>query len=156
MKIARRFTERGKSPYEGIPFKFVTVEMKNPDGSLVFKLDSAEVPENWSQVACDILAQKYFRKAGIAARLKKVEEPEVPWWIWRSEIDEQALAQMSENDRFTGERSAKQVFHRLAGTWTYWGWKGRYFDSEEDASAFYDEMCFMLCSQQPTEDSHSS
>ena len=147
MKIARRFTERGKSPYEGIPFKFVTVEMKNPDGSLVFKLDSAEVPENWSQVACDILAQKYFRKAGIAARLKKVEEPEVPWWIWRSEIDEQALAQMSENDRFTGERSAKQVFHRLAGTWTYWGWKGRYFDSEEDASAFYDEMCFMLCSQ---------
>ncbi|NMC63548.1 MAG: vitamin B12-dependent ribonucleotide reductase, partial [SAR324 cluster bacterium] len=147
MKITRRFTERGKSPYEGIPFKFVNVEMKNPDGSLVFKLESVEVPESWSQVASDILAQKYFRKAGIPARLKKVEENSVPWWLWKSEIDEQAIAQLPEEERFGSEKSAKQVFHRLAGTWTYWGWKGGYFDSEEDASAFYDELCFMLCSQ---------
>lgn len=147
MKITRRFTEKGKSPYEGIPFKFVNVEMKNPDGSLVFKLESVEAPESWSQVACDILAQKYFRKAGVAARLKKVEESGVPWWLWKSEIDEQALALLPAKERYGSERSAKQVFHRLAGTWTYWGWKGGYFDAEEDASAFYDELCYMLCAQ---------
>ena len=96
---------------------------------MVFKADDVEVPAFWSQVASDVLAQKYFRKAGVPARLKKVEEETVPSFLWRSVADEDALAALPEKERIVGEHSAKQVFDRLAGTWTYWGWKGGYFDS---------------------------
>ena len=110
-----------------------TSEIRNPDGSVVFRLENVEVPEFWSQVASDVLAQKYFRKAGVAARLKKVEEETVPSWLWRSVPDTEALADLPETERYVSELSAKQVFDRLAGCWTYWGWKGGYFSSEEDA-----------------------
>jgi ribonucleoside-diphosphate reductase alpha chain len=93
-----------------------------------------EVPERWSQVAADVLAQKYFRKAGVPARLKKVEENDVPSFLWRSVPDDAALAALPEAERSVSETSAKQVFDRLAGCWTYWGWKGGYFTTEEDAS----------------------
>jgi ribonucleoside-diphosphate reductase alpha chain len=99
------------------------------------------VPEAWSQVATDVLAQKYFRRAGVARCLKKVAEADVPEWLWRSVPDEAA------DQEFGGETSASQVFHRMAGAWTYWGWKGGYFDSEADAHTFYDEHCFMLAAQ---------
>ena len=69
MRIERRYTEAGKSPYQGIEFRTTTSEIRNPDGSVVFQLKDIEVPADWSQVACDVLAQKYFRKAGIPARL---------------------------------------------------------------------------------------
>ena len=137
MRIERRHTTSGQSPYAGIDFRLTTSEIRNPDGSVVFKLENVEVPEFWSQVASDVLAQKYFRKAGVAARLKKVEEESVPSWLWRSVPDTEALAALPENERFVSELSAKQVFDRLAGCWTYWGWKGSYFSSEEDAHAFY-------------------
>ncbi len=114
---------------------------------MVFRLENVEVPEFWSQVASDVLAQKYFRKAGVAARLKKVEEETVPSWLWRSVPDTAALADLPEAERYVSELSSKQVFDRLAGCWTYWGWKGKYFSSEEDASAFYDELRFMLAKQ---------
>ena len=74
MRIERRHTTSGQSPYAGIDFRLTTSEIRNPDGSVVFKMDGVEVPTEWSQVASDVLAQKYFRKAGVAARLKKVEE----------------------------------------------------------------------------------
>jgi ribonucleoside-diphosphate reductase alpha chain len=147
MKIARRFTEAGKSPYESIPFRRATSEIKNPDGSVVFRLDGFMVPEQFSQVAADILAQKYFRKAGVARRLKRVEENSVPSWLWRSVPDDRALNEMPQAERFGGESDARQVFDRLAGTWTYWGWKGGYFATEEDARAFYDEHRYMLARQ---------
>ena len=147
MKIARRFTQAGKSPYETIKFRRVTSEIKNPDGSSVFKLDGFFVPEQWSQVAADILAQKYFRKAGVPKRLKRIEETQIPSWLWRSVADERALAELIPSDRTGGESDARQVFDRLAGTWTYWGQKGGYFSSEEDARAFYDEHRFMLAMQ---------
>ncbi len=147
MRITRRFTEAGKSPYERIAFRRAISEIKNPDGSIVFRLDGFEVPETWSQVAADILAQKYFRKAGVPRRLKKVEETQVPSWLWRSVADEHALEALPEAERFGGETDARQVFDRLAGTWTYWGWKGGYFTSEEDAAAFFDEHRFMLAAQ---------
>ncbi|MFN5574595.1 MAG: vitamin B12-dependent ribonucleotide reductase, partial [Bradyrhizobium sp.] len=136
-----------QSPYAGIDFRLTTSEIKNPDGSVVFRLENVEIPEFWSQVASDVLAQKYFRKAGVAARLKKVEEESVPSWLWRSVPDTDALAALPETERYGSERSAKQVFDRLAGCWTYWGWKGNYFSSEEDAVAFYDELRFMLAKQ---------
>jgi ribonucleoside-diphosphate reductase alpha chain len=147
MRIDRRFTSASQDPYQGIEFKLATSEIRNPDGSRVFHLPDIEVPADWSQVACDILAQKYFRKAGVPIQLKPVEERNVPAWLWRSAPDIQALDKLPLAERTTGERSAKQVFHRLAGTWTYWGWKGGYFDSESDARAYYDEMCVMLCRQ---------
>ena len=147
MQIKRRFTTAGKSPYEKIPFRRATSEIKNPDGSVVFRLENFAVPEHWSQVAADILAQKYFRKAGVPARLKRVEETQVPSWLWRSVADERALAERPEHERYVGETDARQVFDRLAGTWTYWGWKGGYFTSEDDARAFFDEHRYMLAMQ---------
>jgi ribonucleoside-diphosphate reductase alpha chain len=147
MKIARRYTKEGQSPYADITFRLTMSEIRNPDGSVVFRADDVEVPEFWSQVASDVLAQKYFRKAGIPARLKKFEEETVPSWLWRSVPDEKAIAELPENERSVGETSSKQVFDRLAGTWTYWGWKGKYFDSEADAQAFYDELRYMLAKQ---------
>ncbi|MEZ5817600.1 MAG: vitamin B12-dependent ribonucleotide reductase [Hyphomicrobiaceae bacterium] len=147
MKITRRFTEAGKSPYATITFRRATSEIRNPDGSVVFRLEGFEVPEHWSQVAADILAQKYFRKAGVPRRLKRVEETQVPSWLWRSVADDAALAELPAKERSGGEGDARQVFDRLAGTWTYWGWKGGYFSTEEDARAFFDEHCYMLAMQ---------
>ncbi len=147
MKITRRFTTAGSSPYATIEFRRATSEIKNPDGSIVFRLDGFEVPKDWSQVAADILAQKYFRKAGVARRLKKVEETQIPSWAWRSVPDEKALAELPKEERYGSETDARQVFDRLAGTWTYWGLKGGYFSTEEDAQAFYDEHRYMLAMQ---------
>ncbi len=147
MRIERRYTKAGQSPYADIAFRKATSEIRNPDGSVVFRLEGIEVPEAWSQVAADVLAQKYFRKAGVPARLKKVEETSVPSWLWRSVPDEAALKELPEAERTGSETTAQQVFDRLAGCWTYWGWKGGYFDSEEDARAFYDEHRFMLARQ---------
>src|SRR5437868_519918 len=147
MPIERRYTKEGQSAYADIAFRLTTSEIRNPDGSVVFRADNVEVPEFWSQVASDVIAQKYFRKAGVPARLKKVEEPTVPSWLWRSVADTEALQALPEKERFTGEKSSKQVFERLAGTWTYWGWKGGHYDSEEDARAFFDELVYMLATQ---------
>jgi ribonucleoside-diphosphate reductase alpha chain len=116
MKIKRYYTKPNSSPYEGIEFEKRKSEIRNPDGSPVFKMENIEVPKHWSQVATDILAQKYFRKTGVPT-------PEG-----------------YEND-------ARQVFHRLAGCWRDWGEKYNYFDSSEDAQAFYDELCYMLAMQ---------
>ena len=147
MRIERQFTKPGQSPYAEIEFRKATSEIKNPDGSIVFRLENIDVPSQFSQVASDILAQKYFRKAGVPARLKKVEENAVPSWLWRSVPDEEALQALPEDERYGSETDARQVFTRLAGTWTYWGWKGGYFDSEDDARAFFDEQAYMLATQ---------
>ncbi|MEW5728185.1 MAG: vitamin B12-dependent ribonucleotide reductase, partial [Pseudomonadota bacterium] len=147
MRVERHFTKTGQSAYAGIEFRKAASEIRNPDGSVVFSLTDIEVPADWSQVACDVLAQKYFRKAGVPARLKAVPEKGVPEWLQRHEADAESLKDLPEAERVVGETSAKQVFDRLAGTWTYWGWKGGYFASEDDARAFMDEMSFMLARQ---------
>ena len=147
MRIERRYTRAGESAYADVEFRTTRSEIRNPDGSVVFKLDDIVVPAAWSQVASDVLAQKYFRKAGVPSRLKRVEENDVPSFLWRSVADDKALADLSADERSGSERDSRQVFDRLAGTWTYWGWKGGYFDREEDAEAFFDEMRFMLATQ---------
>ncbi|QRM37333.1 vitamin B12-dependent ribonucleotide reductase [Rhizobium rhizogenes] len=147
MRIERRFTKAGQSPYAEIEFRKATSEIKNPDGSIVFRLENIDVPAQFSQVAADILAQKYFRKAGVPTKLKKVEENDVPSFLWRSVPDEAALKDLPKESQTGSEIDARQVFDRLAGTWTYWGWKGGYFSSEEDASAFQDELAYMLATQ---------
>src|SRR5215510_14525633 len=143
MRIERRFTEAGRSPYADIEFRTTTSEIRNPDGSVVFQLRNIDVPADWSQVACDVLAQKYFRKAGVPARLKTVEENTVPSFLWRHVPDETALAALEPEQRMVGETAATQVFDRLAGTLAYWRWKSGYFDGEEDAQAYYYDMRFM-------------
>lgn len=147
MKIQRRFTTADKSPYADIVFHKAVSEIKNPDGSVVFRLENIDVPQSWSSVACDIIAQKYFRKAGVPLALKKVHEDGIPVWLQRQVVDESALASIPEDQRTTSEISATQVFDRMAGAWTYWGWKGGYFDEEQDAAAYYDEMRYMLAYQ---------
>ncbi|GIV01636.1 MAG: vitamin B12-dependent ribonucleotide reductase [Fimbriimonadales bacterium] len=119
MKIKRYYTTKEGGPYSGIEFEPRRSEIRNPDGSLVFEMENVWVPKEWSQVATDVLAQKYFRKAGVP----------------------------QEDGTLGSENDARQVFHRLAGTWRHWGEKHGYFDSEEDAQAFYDELCYMLARQ---------
>ena len=147
MKIERHFTTEATGAYGAMAFALTTSEIRNPDGKVVFRNEAVEVPEGWSQVASDVLAQKYFRKAGVPARLKKVREKGMPEFLWRSIPDEEALEALPVAERYVGETSAKQVFDRLAGAWAYWGWKGGYFSTEADARAYYDEMRFMLARQ---------
>ena len=131
MRIERRFTRKGQGPYEGIQFVKRSSEIRNPDGSLVFKLDNIDVPEQWTQLAIDILAQKYFRKAGIP----------------QTGSDGKPLTGPDGKPVLGGERDARQVFHRLAGCWMQWGKTHGYFNTKEDAAAYYDEMCHMLARQ---------
>ncbi|MEJ6388462.1 vitamin B12-dependent ribonucleotide reductase [Gymnodinialimonas ulvae] len=147
MKIDRRFTRDGADLYADLDFTTTTSEIRNPDGTVVFKLDNVEVPQGWSQVASDVIAQKYFRKAGVPAATKPVKEKGVPAFLQRHVADEKALEAMPEDQRYGGETSAKQVFRRLAGAWAYWGWKGGYFTAEADARAYFDEMQLMLARQ---------
>ncbi len=139
MKIERRFTKAGQDAYSDLDFVTTVSEIRNPDGTIVFRLDEVEVPSSWSQVASDVIAQKYFRRAGVPTKSKRVKEKGVPEFLWRSIPDG--------DDEKIGETSAKQVFDRLAGAWTYWGWKGGYFSRESDAQAYFDEMRYMLASQ---------
>ncbi|HVQ76046.1 MAG TPA: vitamin B12-dependent ribonucleotide reductase, partial [Candidatus Binatia bacterium] len=131
MKIARRFTREAQSPFAGIEFELRTSEIRNPDGSVVFRQEGISVPVGWSAVATDILAQKYFRKSGVP------------------QITQDGRPQLDGAGRpvLGGERDARQVFHRLAGCWTHWGEQHGYFDRPDDARAFHDELCHMLASQ---------
>ena len=147
MRVSRFFTKEESSPYENFSFRAASSEIRNPDGGIVFQAENIEFPDHWSQVACDVLAQKYLRKAGVPVALRPVAEDGVPSWLCRHEPDSERLAALPEKDRSGGETNACQVFDRMAGTWTYWGWKAGYFDSEADARAYYDEMRYMLCAQ---------
>ncbi len=131
MRIKRYFTRDGESAYSRINFVKRSSEIKNTDGSTVFKLENIEVPESWSQVAVDILAQKYFRKTGVPQKNAKGD-----------------VKKDKNGNPITGcETDSRQVFNRLAGCWKHWGETHNYFDSKEDGEAFYDELCYMLASQ---------
>src|ERR1700682_55287 len=113
MKFARTYSTTG-DPYAGIVFEPRTSRIVNPDGKVVFELQDAQIPTGWSQVATDIIAQKYFRKAGVPAKTKKIAEQGVPEWLQRSTPDEDALNTMPQEKRNGAETDAQQVFHRLA------------------------------------------
>lgn len=149
MKIARHFTQPTDhdDPFAGIEFERRTSRITNPDGSVVFEAKDIAVPKGWSQVAVDILAQKYFRKAGVPARLRQVPEPGVPAWLWRHEPDREALDELPASEQMRGEADSREVFRRMAGCWTYWGWRHGYFSSETSARAYHDEMLYMLAMQ---------
>ncbi|MFO0841272.1 MAG: LAGLIDADG family homing endonuclease [Gemmataceae bacterium] len=141
MQIPRRYTAEGRDPFAALSFVPRTSRIANPDGSVVFEMKDLMAPEGWSQVAVDILAQKYFRRAGLPRQSLRVYEEGLPGWLQRSEA-------APGDPRDQRETDARQVFRRLAGCWTYWGWKGGYFSSEADARAFLDEVCYMLAAQQ--------
>lgn len=131
MKISRQFTKAGENVFDRFEYTSRSSVLRNPDGSKVFEMTDVEVPGQWSQVATDILAQKYFRKTGVP------------------QFDENGKPQLDENgEQLRGsEHSIKEVVHRLAGCWRQWGEENGYFDSAEDAQAFYDEVAFMILSQ---------
>ncbi|MBN1633691.1 MAG: vitamin B12-dependent ribonucleotide reductase [Ignavibacteria bacterium] len=146
MKINRLLLGNSKK-ISSIEFEKRTSEILQPSGEAIFQMTDVYVPKHWSQVATDILAQKYFRKAGVPKRLKKIEEGNIPEWLSRSEPDFDMFSNPEDKEFFTYENHAHQVFHRLAGCWTYWGWKYNYFSGEQDALNYYEEMYYMLAMQ---------
>ena len=153
LKIERKFTESGKDPFNKLNWTKRDVEIRNFDGSVAFSMKDVNLPDNYSQVAANVLSQKYLRKAGIPKNLKKVQEKGVPIWLQKSVPDHKAMDKLPESEKYGEEVDGRQTFRRLAGTWTYWGWKHGYFASEDDARAYYDEMCFMLASQRASPNS---
>jgi ribonucleoside-diphosphate reductase alpha chain len=131
MHIARRFTSSATDVFSTIPFEQRTSRITHTDGKVVFEMTDAEIPASWSQLATDIVVSKYFRKAGVP------------------QLDADGLPMLDDNGKVkTGpEKSVRQVVHRLAGCWTHWGKKFGYFDTDADASAFYDELAHMLLTQ---------
>jgi len=119
MRISRKFTKAGTNPFASVKWVNRTSKITNPDGSVVFQMDDAEMPEQWSQLAVDIMVSKYFRKAGVP----------------------------DGKGGTRGEKSAREVIHRLAGCWRHWGESHGYFDTAEDAQAFYDELAHMMVHQ---------
>src|SRR5579883_2440573 len=131
MQITRRFTASGKSPFDQFQYTKRGTTLRNPDGKPIFQMDDIEVPKHWSQVATDILAQKYFRRAGV---------PQID--TFGTPLRDKA------GNIITGpEKSIKQVAHRLAGCWRAWGEEHGYFNTKEDAQAFYDEISYMILRQ---------
>src|SRR5437016_6497202 len=131
MKITRRFTKQGQDPFASVEYENRTSRITNPDGTVVFEMNDAEIPRQWSQLATDIMVSKYFRKAGVP----------------QTDANGQPLRDEAGNVITGPEKSAKQVIHRLAGCWRYWGEKHGYFDTAEDGQAFYDELAHMLLHQ---------
>jgi ribonucleoside-diphosphate reductase alpha chain len=131
LRFARLFTKDDVSPYDMFTYELRSSVIRETSGKVVFEMKEVEVPTTWSQVATDILAQKYFRKAGVPQ--------------YNADGTLQVTADGS--PVLGPEHSMKQVAHRLAGTWRYWGEKYGYFASPADAQVFYDELVFMLISQ---------
>jgi ribonucleoside-diphosphate reductase alpha chain len=132
MKIQRRFTKPDTDVFNTVAYERRTSRISNPDGSVVFEMNDAEMPAQWSQLATDIMVSKYFRKAGV---------PQV------DPATGEAL-RGADGHVVTGpEKSAKQVINRLAGCWRHWGESHGYFDTAQDAQAFYDELSHMLLHQ---------
>ncbi|HRQ71427.1 MAG TPA: adenosylcobalamin-dependent ribonucleoside-diphosphate reductase [Phycisphaerales bacterium] len=137
MKITRKFTKAGSDPFATVQWSKRSSRITNPDGSVVFEMKDAEAPSSWSQLAVDIMVSKYFRKAGVP----QLEQPYA--------LPGESPVVKGEDGRpvLGPERSARQVIHRLAGCWRHWGERHGYFDTPEDACAFYDELVYMMVHQ---------
>ncbi|HAP54410.1 MAG TPA: adenosylcobalamin-dependent ribonucleoside-diphosphate reductase, partial [Spirochaetaceae bacterium] len=138
MKFERKFTSEGKGPYEGIEWERRSSEIRNPNGKLVFHMDNVIVPSFWSQIATDIIAQKYFRKAGVGADTEL---------SWTKHLPKSQTALAAPSKKPGSEHDARQVFHRLVYTWCLWGREADYFDSPQDEKIFYEELLYMLAHQ---------
>ena len=119
LQYSRRFTREGISVFDQFEYDYRTSVIRNPSGEIVFEMTNVEVPKHWSQIATDIIAQKYFRKAGV---------PQPDGSLGR-------------------ETSVKQVAHRMANCWMIWGKRYNYFASEKDAQIFYEELVYCILNQ---------
>ena len=119
LQFQRRFTKAGIDPFDMFTYDYRTSIIRNPNGEVVFEMNNVEVPAQWSQIATDIIAQKYFRKAG-------VPQPD---------------------GSFGRETSAKQVAHRMANCWRVWGENYNYFNTTQDAQIFYEELVYSILNQ---------
>ena len=147
MVIERRFTTAGDDPFDAFDWIEMDVEIRNPDGSMADAVEGVKLPSGFAGVPGKVCAQKYLRKAGVPKHLRKVPEEGVPSWLQRSAPDHERLQTVEAEQRMGGETDGRDLFRRLAGTWTYWGWKYGYFASEADARAYFDEMCYLIASQ---------
>jgi len=145
--IERRFTTAGEDAFDVFDWIEMDVEIRNPDGSMADTVEGVKLPSGFSGVPGKVCAQKYLRKAGVPKHLRKVPEDGVPVWLQRSTPDHERLQTLDAEHRMGGETDGRELFRRLAGTWTYWGWKYGYFASEADARAYFDEMCYLIASQ---------
>ena len=145
--IERRFTTAGEDAFDVFDWIEMDVEIRNPDGSMADTVEGVKLPSGFSGVPGKVCAQKYLRKAGVPKHLRKVPEDGVPVWLQRSTPDHERLQTLDAGNRMGGETDGRELFRRLAGTWTYWGWKYGYFASEADARAYFDEMCYLIASQ---------
>ncbi|KIC96129.1 vitamin B12-dependent ribonucleotide reductase [Flavihumibacter solisilvae] len=125
LSFSRRFTKEGVPVFDQFEYDYRTSVIRNPSGEVVFEMNNVEVPKGWSQIATDILAQKYFRKAGV---------PQADGSLGR-------------------ETSSKQVAHRMAHCWRVWGERNGYFATEQDAQVFYEELVFSILNQACTPNS---
>jgi ribonucleotide reductase alpha subunit len=137
MKITRFFTVAGQSPYTGITFTARESQITGKSDEVIFSNKAVVVPDFWSNLATDILAQKYFRRKGVNHQHKNS--------LYNSKYSKKWF-------RFEGciafaETDLRQTIHRIVGCWTYWGERQKYFDSTKDAQAFYDELSYMLAKQ---------
>ena len=151
MKITRKFTTAGQDPFDSVKWTTRSSKISNPDGSIVFEMKDAEVPASWSQLATDIAVSKYFRKAGVPQMVKAGAIVAGGWQAAASKAKDglpPGVLKDADGKVVTGpERSVRQLVHRLAGCWRHWGEAHKYFDSAEDAQAFYDELVYMLLHQ---------
>ncbi len=131
LRINRYYTKAGEDVFQRFKWDKRTSQIRDSSGAVVFEMKDVEVPVFWSQVATDILAQKYFRKTGVP------------------QYDEYGKPVMDERGRpvLGSEKSLKQVVRRIVGCWRYWGEKLGYFASPEDAQAFQDELEYMMIAQ---------
>ncbi|MCA8918864.1 MAG: vitamin B12-dependent ribonucleotide reductase, partial [Planctomycetes bacterium] len=136
LAIPRIFTKKGEDVLANVKYARRGTKITNPDGSIVFQMDGAEIPADWSQLATDIMISKYFRKAQVPQYAEGADP-----------IKSEPLKDEDGNVIYGPERSARQVVNRLAGCWRHWGEKYGYFKTAEDAQAYYDEMSFMLINQ---------
>lgn len=139
LSFERRYSTPG-DPYAGINFVPRSSVSRDKDGSILFEQHNILVPDFWSQTAVDTIATKYLRRAGVPSDVVFIDEPDVPEFIRRAEAATDAA--------FGGETDTRQTFRRLAGCWTYWGWKYGYFQNNvELARAYFEEMQAMLALQ---------
>ena len=138
--VERRFTSADQDPFDSFDWIDMDVEIRNPDGSMADSIEGVKLPSEFTGIPGKVCAQKYLRKAGVPKHLRNVPEDGIPIWLQRSEPDHERLQSMNAAERMGGETDGRQLFRRLAGTWTYWGWKYGYFASEADARAYFDEM----------------
>ena len=131
MKVTRRFTQQGQDVFSTVTWEKRSSRISNADGSTVFEMTDASIPAQWSQLATDIMVSKYFRKAGVP----------------QFNDDGSPKLDLAGNPITGPEKSARQVIHRLAGCWRHWGENNNYFDTTEDAQAFYDELAYMMLHQ---------